>query len=110
LVNFLSRNSRATGPKHARSHGLAGIVDKHRGVVVKRMYVPSLRRASLRMPDDDALHDFAFLDLAFRRRFLHGSGDDIPETRFQAGIAADGHDAHQLACAGVIGNRQQVRI
>src|SRR5271156_2015186 len=49
LVNFLSRNSRATGPKTRVPIGSFASLINTAALSSKRMYVPSLRRCSLRV-------------------------------------------------------------
>src|SRR6204780_5114093 len=49
LVNFLSRNSRATGPKTRVPIGSFASLIKTAALSSNRMYVPSLRRCSLRV-------------------------------------------------------------
>src|SRR5215471_2780302 len=93
-------------PEDARAHGLAGIIDEHRGIVIKTNVGAVLAALLLAHTDDHALHDLAFLDLAFRRRFLYRSGDNVSEACFQPGIAAHGQDAHELASSGIVGDSQ----
>src|SRR5579859_5974110 len=93
-------------PEHAGADGLICIVDQNRGVIVKADVGAILAARLLAHANDDALHDFSFLDLAFRRGFFHRRGDNVAESGFQSGIAADGQNAHQLSRAGIVGHRQ----
>jgi len=86
-VNFLSRSSLATRPETRVPTGSFASLIKNCGVVVEADVRAILAARFLAHADDDALHDFAFLDLAFRCRFLDRSGDDVAESRFQSGIA-----------------------
>src|SRR5208337_2213152 len=94
------------GTKYARPHRLAGIVDEHRGVVIEADVRAVLAAVFLAHAHDDALHNLAFLDLAFRRRFLHRRGDDVTQPGLQSRVATEGENAHELPRSGIVGHRQ----
>jgi len=111
FVNFFSRSSRAHRAEHARSDGLARIVDQHRGVVVEPDIRAILAPPFFPHPHHDRLHNSSLFDLAFRCCFLYRGGDDVAEARLQSRVAAHRHDAGQLARAPELSATvSQVRI
>src|SRR5215831_6580079 len=87
FVNFLSRSSRATGPNTRVPIGSSASLIKTAALSSNRMYVPSLRRCSLRM-----------------RTMTHFT--TLPCLIWLSGITANGQDARELASAGVVRHRQ----
>src|SRR5579885_1799373 len=71
--------------KHARSDRFAGFVDQNCCILIE----PDIRSVAATMllagADDDRLHHFALLHLAFGRRFLYGRGDHVAQSGIQSG-------------------------
>ena len=90
FMKFLSRSSRATGPKMRVPRGIVLVVDQHGGVLVERdvgavLTAELLLRAHHHGPDHVAL-----LDAAARRRRLHGADDDVAHRRRTAAASRRG--------------------
>src|SRR5690349_82872 len=106
LGEFLLAQFARHRAKHARADGLAGIVDEHRGIVVKPDVRAVLAPALFAHAHHHGFHHTSLFDLAFRRSFFHRGGDDIAEAGLQPRVAAHRHDAGQLARAGIVRHRQ----
>src|SRR5467141_815713 len=106
LREFLLAQFARHRAEHARPHGLARIVDQHRGVVVEPDVRAILAPPFFPHPHHNRLHYASLFDLAFRCCFLYRGGDDVAEARLQSRVAAYRHDAGQLARAGIVGHRQ----
>ena len=92
FMKFLSRSSRATGPKMRVPRGLDW-------ASMRTAAFSSTRSASRRpaegllRPDDDGPHDLALLDRALRRGRLHGSNDRVAHPRVAPVRAPEHADA-----------------
>src|SRR5467141_225771 len=106
LGEFLFAQFARHRAEHARPHGLARIIDQHRGVVVEPDVRAILAPPFFPHPHHNRLHNSSLFDLAFRCCFLYRGGDDVAEARLQSRVAAHRHDAGQLARAGIVGHRQ----
>src|SRR5262249_40674743 len=92
------------GPEDARADRLRLVVDQDRGVAVETDHRAVRATDVLADPHHDGLHDVALLHLAARYRFLDRHHNDVAH----GGIAALGPakhlDAHDTACAGIVGH------
>ena len=103
-MKFLSRSSRATGPKMRVPRGAPWRVDQDRGVLVEGDVGAVLAAELLAGADDDRLDDLALADAAVRGRLLDGGGDHVADPRVAAVRAALDADAEDLAGARVVGD------
>src|SRR4051794_37693187 len=94
------------GPEDARAARVVGLVDDHRGVLVEADVRAVVAAEGLLRAHDDRADDLALLDRALRRGLLDGRGDDVPDARVAALVAADDADAEDLSRTGVVGDAQ----
>src|SRR6266404_5981339 len=106
LGEFLLAQLARHRAEHARPHGLARIIDQHRGIVVKPDVRAILAPPLFPHAHHNGFHYASFFYLAFRGGFLHRGGDDVAKAGFEPRVAAHRHDAGQLARAGIVGHRQ----
>ena len=101
---FLSRSSRATGPKMRVPRGGAVRVDQN-GCVLIELDVAAVGTTNFLLhANDHAADDVALLHVGVRRGFFNAADDDIAQSRVTALRAAQDLDALHLASAGVIGH------
>src|SRR3954471_14818474 len=94
------------GAEDARPARVVRLVDDHRGVLVEADVGAVVAAEGLLRAHDDRADDLALLDRALRRGLLDGRGDDVPDARVAALVAADDADAEDLARTGVVGHAQ----
>src|ERR1700688_766992 len=92
--------------EYARAHGLVGVVDGHRGIVVKADVGAIPPAMLLARAHHHGAHHLALLDGTLRGRFLHRRGYDIAQPGPAADVAAYRQNAHQAARSGIIGHGQ----
>ncbi len=104
FMYFLSRSSRATGPKMRVPRGAPSLLMSTAAFWSKLDVAAVGATDFLLHAHDDAAHDLALLDVAVGRRFLHAADDHVTEARVTALGAAQDLDALHLASAGVVGH------
>src|SRR5208282_4514415 len=102
FMNFLSRNSRATGPNIRVPRGLFSLSMMTMALLSKRKYEPAdlLARAH-----HHRIHHLALLDGSIRRGLLDVGLDDVADARV-ALVAANDPDGRRPFGAGIVGHVQ----
>ena len=107
---MVSPNYRVSGasdrPEDTGADGRTVVLDDDARVVIKADVGAVLAADFLNGANDDALDNVLLLDVGARRSLLHGSDDDVTDSRIAALGTAKHLDAANLACAGVVGDVQ----
>ena len=101
---FLSRSSRATGPKIRVPRGAPLLSIRTAGILVELDVAAVSATNFLLNAHDDTADDVALLNAAVGHCLLDAADDDVAEARVTALGAAQDLDALHLASAGVVGN------
>ena len=94
------------GAEHARAYRLVRIVNHHRRVFVEANVGSVTATMFFAGADNDRLHHFALLHRAFGRGFFHRRSHNVAEAGLLAQSASQRQNHLQLACTGVVGNRE----
>src|SRR5258708_4604221 len=106
LGKFLFAQFASHRAENARADRFARVINQDRGIVVEADVRAIAAPALFAHAHNHRFHYRALFYLAFRSGFLYRRGNDVAEARFQAHVAADRQNAHQLACAGIVRHRQ----
>ena len=103
FMNFLSRNSRATGPKMRVPRGLFSLSMMTMALLSKRKYEPSERRICWRVRTTTASTTSPFLTVPSGRGLLDVGLDDVADAGVSL-VAANDADGGGPLGAGVVGH------
>src|SRR5690606_30000653 len=94
-------------PENTRADRLELVREQHRGVAVEAdQRAVRTAHAELRAHDDRVVH-LALLHLAARNRIADADLDDVADRRIATLRPAEHLDAHEAACAAVVGGIQK---